>query len=140
MTRFSLWALLAGAVLATAAAITTAVTLSGSGDEDAGRDQSKIVTQQPEVVLAPSGLPVGLLESKVTRTGGDVDVSNIRLLVRADGTGAYSPGGGGHPDGGGGYEVVYSLDGPGRVVLEYDGIVCAHPRALILSFTVDGGL
>ena len=141
MTRTSLTSLVAAAVLAVAA-VTTAVTLA-PWEDDPATDDRRVVAQVPEaadeVVLSPSGLPVGLLESRVTRSGGDVDVSNIRLLVRADGTGAYSPGGGGHPDGGGGYEVEYSLLGPGRVVLGYDGIVCADPRALTLSFTVNGG-
>jgi hypothetical protein len=144
MTRSSLTSLLAAAVLAVAA-VTTGVALATRGVDDPAADARTVVDREaPEVpaaaavVLAPSGLPVGLLESKVTRSSGDVDVSNIRLLVRVDDTGAYSPGGGGHAEGGGGYEVEYSSPGPGRVVLAYDGIVCAHPRALTLAFTVDG--
>jgi hypothetical protein len=146
MTRSSLTSLLAAAVLAVAA-VTTGVALATRGVDDPAADARTVVDKKapdvlaaPAVVLAPSGLPVGLLESKVTRSGGDVDVSNIRLLVRADGTGAYSPPGGHAGDGGGGYPVVYSAPEPGRVSLRYDGIVCADPRALTLAFTVDGGV
>ncbi len=86
------------------------------------------------VVASASGLPVGLLEGKVTRTSGVVDISTVRLLVRADGTGTVSFGGG--YSGGSSKDVEYVRLGPGRVALKYDGVVCANPRALTLGFTI----
>jgi hypothetical protein len=88
------------------------------------------------VVASPSGLPVGLLEGKVPRTSGAIDVSTVRLLVRADGTGVASFGGGYF--GGSKKDVEYVRLGPGRVALKYDGVVCANPRALTLGFMVQG--
>jgi hypothetical protein len=86
------------------------------------------------VVASPSGLPVGRLEGKVPRTSGESDVSTVRLLVRADGTGAVSFGA--THLGGSSKDVEYVRLGPGRVALKYDGVVCASPRALTLGFTI----
>lgn len=93
------------------------------------------------VTLAPSGLPVGLLEGKVTRSAGHVDVSTFRLRVYADGTGALSLGGG---IGGsfdrtpGGYPVRIVRLGPGHVTLSYVGTICGSDRALTFRFSVHG--
>jgi hypothetical protein len=86
------------------------------------------------VVSSPSGLPVGLLEGKVARASGDV--STVRMLVRADGTGGVTFGAG--YLGGSSKDVEYVRLGPGRVAMKYDGVVCANPRALTLGFTVQG--
>ena len=94
-----------------------------------------------KVTLAPSGLPVGLLDGKVTRSVGDVDVSTFRLWVHADGTGALSLGGGigGSFDRtGGGYPIRIVRLGPGRVALSYAGTICGSDRALTFGFTVHG--
>jgi hypothetical protein len=93
------------------------------------------------VTLAPSGLPVGLLEGKVTRSAGDVDVSTFRLWVHDDGTGALSLGGGigGSFDRtGGGYPVDIVRLGPGRAALSYAGTICGSDRALTFRFIVQG--
>ena len=73
---------------------------------------------------------------KVARTSGVVDVSNVRILVRADGTGAVGFGGG--HDGGGGKDVDYVRLGPGAVAVRYAGPICASPRALTLGVPVSG--
>ena len=98
----------------------------------------------PRFELAPSGLPVGLLEGKVARSDGNIDVSTFRLQVLADGTGGLSMGGAAHGNAGGGgggrigYPVNIARVSEGRAVLRYEGPVCSDPRALTLTFTLRG--
>jgi hypothetical protein len=98
----------------------------------------------PRFERSPSGLPVGLLEGKVARSDGNVDVSTFRLQVLADGTGGLSMGGAAHGNagGGGGGRVGYPVDidpvSEGRAVLRYEGPVCSDPRALTLTFSIRG--
>jgi glucose/arabinose dehydrogenase len=123
----------AGAVVATGLG-------EGSDKRPAAAPKAATTTAAAMATLSPSGLPVGLLSGQVTRTSGVIDVSNVRLLVRADGTGSFALGGGGGGDGGdgSGKDVVYVQRGPGQVDVSYDGVVCANPRALTLTFTVRG--
>jgi hypothetical protein len=126
------------AILAAAAAVLAVVAATSS----------VVALRDPErpapptgVTLSPSGLPVGLLEGKVTRSAGDVDVSTFRLWVHADGTGALSLGGGigGSFDRtGGGYPVRIVRLGPGRAALSYAGTICGSDRALTFGFAVRG--
>lgn len=90
--------------------------------------------------LSSSGLPVGLIEGKVTRSAGNIDVTNVRLRVRPDGTGTIAPGSGvsGQGEGSGDYDVEYVRLGPGRVAVRYDGPICASAQALTFTFTVHG--
>ena len=98
---------------------------------------SAVAATPGPVVTSPSGLPVGLLEGKVARSaGGSDDVSTVRLLVRADGTGIAMFGSG--YLGGSSKDVEYIGLGPGRVALKYDGVVCADPRALTFGYRVEG--
>jgi hypothetical protein len=131
----------------TATLLTAAVALlsacSDHGDSGAAAaptskpTPSSTVTATPgPVITSPSGLPVGLLEGKVARTSGASDVSTVRLLVRADGSGVATFGSG--YLGGSSKDVEYVALGPGRVALKYDGVVCADPRALTLGFRVEG--
>jgi hypothetical protein len=126
------------AVLAAAAAVLAIVAATFSVVALHGNDRPVPPTR---VTLSPSGLPVGLLEGKVTRSAGHVDISTFRLRVRANGTGALSLGGGigGSFDRtGGGYPVGIVQIGPGRVALSYAGTICGSDRALTFSFTVRG--
>jgi hypothetical protein len=122
--------------LLTAAAAVLAACSDGAAESPAVSAPKVSKAAATEVVTSPSGLPVGLLEGKVTRTTGVVDVSNVRILVRADGTGAVGFGGG--HDGGGGKDVGYVRLGPGAVAVRYAGPICASPRALTLGFAVRG--
>ena len=126
------------AILAAAAAVLAIVAATSSVVALHDNDRPVPPTR---VTLSPSGLPVGLLEGKVTRSAGDVDVSTFRLWVHADGTGALSLGGGigGSFDRtGGGYPVDIVRLGPGRVALSYDGPICGSDRALTFRFIVQG--
>ena len=131
MTRTRTYPLI---VLIAAAAAMLAACSDGAADSASAEAPKVSKAEVTEVVASPSGLPVGLLEGKVTRTSGVVDVSNVRILVRADGTGAVGFGGG--HDGGGGKDVAYVRLGPGSVAVRYAGPICASPRALTLGFTV----
>jgi hypothetical protein len=123
--------------LLAAAAVAMLAACSDSAPDSAAAARPPVSKAEvTEVVLSPSGLPVGLLEGRVTRTSGVVDVSNVRILVRSDGTGAVGFGGG--HDGGGGKDVDYVRLGPGSVAVRYAGPICASPRALTLGFTVQG--
>ena len=121
-------------LLAAAAVATLAACSDSAPDSAAAARPTVSKAEATEVVASPSGLPVGLLEGKVTRTSGGSDVSTVRLLVRADGTGTVSFGGG--YQGASSKDVEYVRLGPGRVALKYDGVVCANSRALTLGFTI----
>jgi hypothetical protein len=123
------------ALLAAGTAVLSACS-EGSQDGAAAARSTASKAESTEVVASPSGLPVGLLEGRVTRTSGVVDVSNVRILVRADGTGAVGFGGG--HDGGGGKDVDYVRLGAGSVAVKYAGPICASPRALTLGYTIQG--
>ena len=130
-----------GRVLAIAAA--AAVLIAGAVplllDRDASRTAPPVRPAPAPVTISPSGLPVGLLEGRVARTGGgDRAVSTFRLRVRPDGTGSFTSPSGEAVEGGGSYTVEWVRIGPGRVAMAYGGPVCSDPRALTLSFTVRG--
>lgn len=125
------------AILAAAAAVLAVVAATSS--VVALRDPERPAPPSG-VTLSPSGLPVGLLQGKVTRSAGRVDVSTFRLWVRADGTGALSLGygAGGIGRTGPGYPVDIVRVGPGRAALSYAGTICASDRALTFGFAVHG--
>src|SRR3954453_5570492 len=103
------------ALLAAGTAVLSACS-EGSQDGAAAARSTASKAESTEVVASPSGLPVGLLEGRVTRTSGVVDISNVRILVRADGTGAVGFGGG--HDGGGGAlisRLTWSAPGCGSI-------------------------
>jgi hypothetical protein len=124
-----------------AVVLTASLLLAGLRDH-----HETLPVSPPKVTLSPSGLPVGSLEGKVQRSIGKVgpnrverrpQVSSFRLWVRPDGTGSLrTPA----PDGSqtSSYEVTLVRLGPGRVALNYDGPICASPRAVTLDFTVHG--
>lgn len=129
-------AIIAVLVVIASAALVAVGLRDGGGTLSAGAPKAARTTVAAPTSLSPSGLPVGVLEGKVTRTSGVVDVSTVRLLVRPDGTGSVSLGGG--YLGSSGKDVEYVQLGPGRIDVAYGGVVCANPRALTLSFTVRG--
>ena len=122
-----------GRVLAIAAA--AAVLIAGAVplllDRDSSRTAPPVRPAPAPVTISPSGLPVGLLEGRVARTGGgDRAVSTFRLRVRPDGTGSFTSPSGEAVEGGGSYTVEWVRIGPGRVAMAYGGPVCSDPRAL----------
>jgi hypothetical protein len=129
------WTVVGVAASVLAVVVTTSLLVAGLRD-----DSEALPVAPPKLTLSPSGLPVGLLEGKVTRSAGYIDVTNIRLQVRPDGTGTIAPSGGttGTGDGSGGYDVEYVRLGPGRVAVRYDGPICASTRALTFTFTLRG--
>jgi hypothetical protein len=96
------------------------------------------VTPSPKVVLSPSGLPVGLLETVAMPEGAPFNGPLTWFAVRRDGTGTYlvsNPGG--VP---GGLPVTYARVGPGAVEMRYENPkVCADPVVLRMTYTVRGG-
>jgi hypothetical protein len=129
------WTVVGIAASVVAVIVTTSFVVSGLRDDDEG-----LPVAPPKPMLSRSGLPVGLLEGKVMRSAGYIDVTNFRMRVRPDGTGTIAPSGGttGTGDASGGYEVEYDRLGPGRVAVRYEGPICASTRALTLTFTVRG--
>jgi hypothetical protein len=126
------------AILAVAAAVLAIVAATSLV---VARHDPERPTTPTGVTLSPSGLPVGLLEGKVTRSAGHVDVSTFRLRVYADETGALSLGsgiGGSFDRTPGGYPVRIVRLGPGRVTLSYAGAICGSDRALTFRFNVHG--
>ncbi len=130
-----------GRVLAIAAA--AAVLIAGAVplllDRDSSRTAPPVRPAPAPVTISPSGLPVGLLEGRVARTGGGGRaVSTFRLRVRPDGTGSFAAPAGESIEGGGSYPVEWVRLGPGRVAMSYLGPVCSDPRALTLTFSIRG--
>lgn len=128
-------------IVAAAAATVLAITMATSLVLGVLRDtEEKLpVGPSPEVTLSPSGLPVGLLEATVDRSGSQV-VSTVRMVVRPDGTGTYNNGTPAGPDASTAeYAVEFVKDGPGRVVLMNKGdAACVSSDLLTLGFTVRG--
>jgi hypothetical protein len=125
----------AAAVLAVV--VTTSLLVTGLRHEEA----IPVQPSRTKVALSPSGLPVGLLEGKVTRSTGSGAVSTVGLRVYPDGTGTLNPGGtGGYGGGavGGSFEVAFERLGPGRVAVRYDGFACPSHYALTMTFRVRG--
>jgi hypothetical protein len=92
----------------------------------------------PKVALSPSGLPVGLLKGAYEQDGL---AGTILLLVRADGSGQLSSGGGGWrpcTDFGATFGVQIRRAGPGRVSIAYDNPVLEDREVVTMSFLVRG--
>ena len=92
----------------------------------------------PRVALSPSGLPVGLLKGTYEQDGL---TGAILLLVRADGSGELSSGGGGWrpcTDFGAAFGVEIRRAGPGRVSISYDNPVLEDREVVTMSFVVRG--
>ena len=125
----------AAAVLAVV--VTASLVLTG-----AFRDERAIPVHPapPKLALSPSGLPIGLLEGRVTRSSGRVEVANVKLRVFPDGTGRLAPGGitGDHKDFVDGFEVTYERLGPAHVAVRYDDLACASHYAFTMKFSVQG--
>ena len=126
---------IAAAVLALV--VTTSLLLTG-----AFRDQRALPVHPapPKAALSPSGLPIGLLEGKVARSTGRVEVANVKLRVFPDGRGRLAPGGitGDHKDFVDGFEVTFERLGSGQVAVRYDGPACSSHYAFTMRFSVQG--
>jgi hypothetical protein len=92
----------------------------------------------PKVTLSASGLPIGLLEGKVTRSTGRIEVSNVRLRVFPGGTGTLAPGGGTADWAKSNSAVAYERLGPGRVAVRYNGPGCPGHYAFTMTFSLRG--
>ena len=123
------WAVAASVV---AVVVTTSVVVSGLRD-----DSESLPAAPPEITLSPSGLPVGVLTGRVDRTQPHAgNVSRVRILVRADGTGIWNAG---SPNDGfspsvADYPVEFVSNGPGRAIMRFDGYCTG--AALTLDFIV----
>lgn len=127
-------------VVAAAAATVLAITLATSVVVGVLRDTAENLPAgpSPEVTMSSSGLPVGLLEATVARSGSQV-VSTVRMVVRPDGTGTLDLGTPEGPDASTAeYAVEFVEDGPGRVVLMNRDAACVSSDLLTLEFTVPG--
>jgi hypothetical protein len=139
-TQTRRWTMAAVAASVAAALMVTGLVLGALGD-DRHRRGTPVA---PPISFSPSGLPVGLLEARVPRSHGDPhpagggEVATVRLRVRPDDSGTWSPIAG-YDDGGAiAYPVRWSSLGPGRAVMSYTSPVCSDPRALVLTFRVTG--
>ena len=123
----------AAAVLAVV--VTTSLLLAGRQNHD----ESQPIAP-PKITLSPSGLPVGWLVGKVTRSSGVVAVSTVGLRVYPGGQGTLNPGTTQDTTGGmgGGFEVAFERLGPGRVAVRYDGFACPSHYAFTMTFRVRG--
>lgn len=120
---------IAAAVLALV--VTTSLLLAGVFREERA---VPVHPAPPRVALAPSGLPVGLLQGSFEMNGVP---QLFRLLVRPDGTGQLSPGVGHSALAiGVAFDVSMRPDGPGQVALVYDNPVLTAPEVVTLFFTV----
>jgi hypothetical protein len=115
-----------------AVVVTTSLLLAGLPDQDKSQPVAP-----PKVTLSPSGLPVGWLVGKVTRSTGNSAISTVGLRVYPGGTGTLNPGGTGMVSSGGvggSFEVAFERLGPGRVAVRYDGFACPSHYALTMTF------
>ena len=101
------------------------------------REAEVPVTPSPRIVLSPSGLPVGLLETVALAGNAPFNGPLVRFAVRRDGTGTFLVSTtGGVP---GGFPVTYARVGPGLVEMRYENPkVCADPVVLRMTYTVRG--
>jgi hypothetical protein len=116
-----------------AVVLTASLFLAGLRDHD-----ESLPVSPPKVTLSASGLPIGLLEGKVTRSTGRIEVSNVRLRVFQDGTGTLAPGGGTADWAKSNSGVTYERLGPGRVAIRYDGPGCPGHYAFTMTFSLRG--
>jgi hypothetical protein len=126
-------------VIAVAAAVIAVVVVAPlviTGLRD--QDRSLPVGPSPGVTLSPSGLPVGILQGAVERTQPGA-TSTVRLTVHPEGGGLWNAGTVGDSEGDAtiDYPVEFVADGPGRMVMLFDGF-CNTSQALRLRFTVRG--
>jgi hypothetical protein len=115
--------------------VTAAIVLAGlRGDKD-----SLPIAPSPELTFSPSGLPVGVLVANVDRTEPQA-TSNVRIVVRPDGTGTWNAGTVGDSAGPSvhDYEVQFVADGPGSALMRQFDAACVTPRAMSLDFIVRG--
>ena len=125
-------------VLAAAASVlvivlTTVLALDALRGED-----RREFTPAPRVTLSPSGLPVGSLVGRVDRTESGV-TSNVRLVVRPDGTGSFNAGTVGDAEGDSvaDYAVDLVAAAPGRAVMRNRSeAACFATDVMTLHFTV----
>jgi hypothetical protein len=118
-----------------AVVVTTSLLLAGLPEHDKSQPAAS-----PKITLSPSGLPIGRLEGKVTRSTGNGAVSTVGLRVYPGGKGTLNPGTTKDVTGGmgGGFEVAFERLGPGRVAVRYDGFACPSHYAFTMTFRVRG--
>jgi hypothetical protein len=123
---------IAAAVLAVV--VTASLLLTGLPYEQA----TPVQPSRPTVAVSPSGLPIGLLKGTYAQDGL---AGAILLLVRADGSGQLSSGGGGWRPCtafGAAFGVEIRRAGPGRVSIAYDNPVLEDREVVTMSFIVRG--
>ena len=126
-------ALLGVAAAVLAVVVTASLLLTGLRQEEATP-----VQPSPRVTVSPSGLPVGLLKGTYEQDGL---TGTILLLVRADGSGKLSSGGGGWRPCtafGAAFGVEIRRAGPGQVSIAYDNPVLEDREVVTMSFVVRG--
>jgi hypothetical protein len=116
------------------AAVTAPLVIAGLRESE----RSMPVGPSPGVTLSPSGLPVGILQSRVERTQPGA-TSTVRLSVHTDGGGLWNAGSVGDVEGDSiaDYSVEFVADGPGRAVMMFEGF-CFTREQLRLRFIVRG--
>lgn len=119
------------------ASVAAALMVTGLGLGTLGDGHRRGTTMETPISFSPSGLPVGIFEAKVLRSGGGGDVTTVRFRVRPDNSGSWHQGDIDRPSTGP-YTVRWSSLGPGRAAMSYTLPVCSDPRALVLTFRVTG--
>ncbi len=121
-------------VAATLVGVLVAVSLVLGGRLD-DAERADPVGPAPRSGLAPSGLPIGVLHTRVDLTNSwDPGPNDLRLLIRADGSGQYKLwdfDSSGADDSVDAFDVTLRGAGPGRATVAYAGSAC-----LTLTFVV----